>query len=134
MRQLESYVGRLKGIKIRNRCILKTSSMWKPVALPITCQELFAQCLGEMKCRRRISKFGKIVECLIQVSARQRTFGLCKSMRSKRVEERAGLTVNRMFKVQILKITAPVICPMSRNGRTRICIAAVRMTTMNNNK
>ena len=84
MRQLESYVGRLKGIKIRNR---KPHEMWKPVALPITWQELFAQCLGEMKCRSRISKFGKIVMGSIRVSVTQRTFGLCKSKRSKRVEE-----------------------------------------------
>ena len=47
----------------------------------------FAQSVGEMKCKRRISKFGKIVVGLIQVSVRQRTFGLRKSMRSKRVEE-----------------------------------------------
>jgi len=54
--------------------------LFEQLSVPITLQDLFAQCLGEMKCRRRISKFGKIVLSLIQVSTRQRTFGLCKSM------------------------------------------------------
>ena len=67
MKQLESYGGRLKGMNIKNRWILKTSRMWKRVPLPITWQELFAQCLGEMKYRCRVSKFGKIVTGLIHI-------------------------------------------------------------------
>ena len=54
--------------------------LFEQLSVPITLQDLFAQCLSEMKCRRRISKFGKIVLSLIQVSTRQRTFGLCKSI------------------------------------------------------